>query len=90
MTHSDAVPSAQIVAFPSARHRRIVSFIATEMRKKPSAEDAEEYLIDHLEIEWSRLAGLGVADDAIELHCRAFAKAAWQIVFKDVQAWGVA
>lgn len=46
-----AVPSAHVYAFPSARHRRIVAFIAAEMRKRPSADDAEKYLIKHLDIE---------------------------------------
>lgn len=82
--------SAQIYAFPSSRHRRIVEFIAAEMRKRSSADDAEEYLIGHLDIEWSRLADLGIADAEIEQHCHAFAKAAWQIVFKDRRTWGAA
>lgn len=81
---------AQIFAFPSSRHRRIVLFIATEMRKQPSADAAEEYLLDHLEIEWSRLASLGIPDAEIEPHCRAFATAAWQIVFEDCRAWEIA
>lgn len=83
-----AVPSAHIYAFPSARHRRIVAFIAAEMRKRPSADDAEKFLIEHLDIEWGRLAGLGITDAEIEQHCHAFAKAAWQIVFADRRTWG--
>ncbi|RZM98724.1 hypothetical protein CWO91_36880 [Bradyrhizobium genosp. SA-3] len=82
--------SAQIFAFPSSRHCRIVAFIAAEMRKKSSLDEAEGYLIGHLDMEWSRLADLGITDTEIELHCRAFAKAAWQIVFKDHPTWGAA
>lgn len=85
-----AVPSAHIYAFPSARHRRIVAFIAAEMRKRPSADDAEKFLIEHLDIEWGRLAGPGITDAEIEQHCHAFAKAAWQIVFADRRTWGAA
>jgi hypothetical protein len=84
------VRSAEICIFPVALHRRIVRFIATEMRKQPSADAAEEYLIDHLEIEWGRLANLGIPDTEIESHCHAFAKAVWRIVFEDQRTWGVA
>ena len=73
---------AQMLAFPPGRHRRIVAYIAREMRKQPTPDAAEEYLIGHLHIEAGRLAALGIADDVIERACHAFAVAAWAIVLK--------
>ncbi|MCK1456673.1 hypothetical protein IVB36_38790 [Bradyrhizobium sp. 35] len=81
---------AQVYVFPSSRHRRIVEFIATEMQKRSSVDDAEQYLIDHLDIEWSRLASLGITETEIEQHCHAFAREAWRSFFTDRQAKGVA
>ena len=81
---------AQVYVFPSSRHRRIVEFIATEMQKQSSVDEAERYLIDHLDIEWSRLAGLCIADAEIEQHCHAFAREAWRSFFTGRQAKGVA
>lgn len=86
----EAVPSAQVFVFPPARHKKIVAFIVRDMRKKRSADAAEKYLIDHLDLEWSRLADLGVAEAEIELHCRDFAIEAWRGFFKDRQSKGVA
>jgi hypothetical protein len=88
--HSNSIAPAQVLAFPPGRHKRIVAFIAAEMRKQPSADAAEEYLIDHLEIEWRRLAHLGIPDAEIEPLCHAFAKATWRIVFEDQRTWVVA
>jgi hypothetical protein len=73
---------AQMLAFPPDRHRRIVAHIAKEMRKQPTPDAAEEYLVGHLHIEAGRLAALGIADDVIEGACHAFAVAAWRIVFR--------
>ena len=88
---SNAVPSAQVCVFPPARHQKIVAFIVAEMLKRPSLDDAEEYLIDHLNIEWSRQSDLlGIADDEIDRHCRDFARAAWRAFFNNRQAKGVA
>jgi len=81
---------AQMLAFPPGRHRRIVAYIAREMRKQPTPDAAEEYLISHLEIEWSRLAGIGVDRAEIERSCRAFAVAAWAIVLRGCDTEGVA
>jgi len=86
----EAVPSAQVCVFPPARHKKIVAFIVREMRKKRSPDAAEKYLISHLEIEWSRLAGLGVPDDEIDGHCRDFAREAWRGFFKDRKTKGIA
>ncbi|MDH2341499.1 DUF6074 family protein [Bradyrhizobium sp. SSUT77] len=86
----EAVPSALVCVFPPARHKKIVAFIVRDMRKKRSADAAEKYLIDHLDLEWSRLSDLGVAEAEIELHCRAFAVAAWTAYFKDREARGIA
>jgi hypothetical protein len=81
---------ARVLAFPPGRHRRIVAFIARDMRKQPSPEATEKYLVDHLEIEWRRLADLGIADDVIEGHCREFALATWAIVLRGSETEGVA
>ncbi|MET4233383.1 hypothetical protein ABIA85_006676 [Bradyrhizobium sp. LA6.10] len=81
---------AQVYVFPSSRHRRVVEFIAADMLTRPSVDEAEKYLIEHLDLEWSRLADLGIADAEIEQHCHAFALAAWQIVFEDHRTWGAA
>lgn len=82
-------PVAPVYVLPSDRHRKIVKFIAAQMKAKPSLDAAEEYLIGHLDIEWSRLADLGLAEEAIEQHCHAFARAAWRIVFDGLEAEGV-
>jgi hypothetical protein len=81
---------AEVFAFPSSRHIKIVEFIAREMLKQRSLDAAEERLTDHLHVEWSRLAELGVPDHEIEQQIGTFARAAWQIVFKDRGAEGVA
>jgi hypothetical protein len=82
--------SATVHAFPSARHSKMVTFIARDMRARPSLDAAEHCLIEHLEIEWGRLAGIGVDPDEIERQCRDFARAVWKIVLQDRQAWGAA
>jgi hypothetical protein len=84
------VPSAQICVFPPARHKKIVAFIVREMLKQSSLDDAEGYLIDHLNIEWGRLCQLGIADDEIDRHCRDFARETWRAFFKDRDAKGIA
>jgi hypothetical protein len=81
---------AKMFAFPPGRHKRIVAFIAAEMRKQRTSDEAEEYLISHLNIEWSRLANLGIAEDQIEKFCRDFAFAAWAIVLRGHDHEGVA
>ena len=81
---------AQMLAFPPARHRTIVRYIAAEMRRQPSRDAAEQYLISHLNVEWSRLVHIGLAEDEIERSCHAFAIAAWKIVFSGVHHEGVA
>lgn len=86
----EAVPSAQVCVFPPARHKKIMAFIVRDMRKKRSPDAAEKYLIEHLEIEWDRLADFGIADAEIELHCHDFAREAWRGFFKDREAKGVA
>lgn len=80
--HAKIDVPAQIFALPTSRHVRIVEFISREMRKQPTPDAAEQYLISHLEIEWSRLAGIGVDRAEIERSCRAFAVAAWAIVLR--------
>lgn len=85
-----AVSSAQIYVFPSSQHRRIVEFIVSDMQKRASVDDAEQYLIEHLDLEWSRLADLGITEAEIEQHCHAFALMAWRSFFKGRQAQGVA
>ena len=85
-----AFPPAQVCVFPPARHKKIVAFIVREMLKRSSLEEAEEYLIDHLNIEWSRQADLGIADDEIDRHCRDFARAAGRAFFEGRKAKGVA
>lgn len=75
---------------PPARHSKIVSFIANEMRKQSSPEAAEKYLVEHLYIEAGRLSYLGIADDEIERACRAFAVAVWAIVLRGSHTEGVA
>ncbi|WP_316185867.1 MULTISPECIES: DUF6074 family protein [unclassified Bradyrhizobium] len=83
------VHSAPICLFPSSRHRRIVRFIAAEMRKQPSIDAAEDYLISHLNIEWERLADLGACEDEADRHCRAFAIAAWRVFYAGQSATGI-
>ena len=82
---------ATVKPFPTARHCRIVEFIANEMREKASPEAAEEHLVAHLQIECDRLAGMGVADDEIEHSCWQFAVAAWAAALRiDYDAEGAA
>ena len=90
MKRRKTVRSAQVFAFPPARHRKIVSFIVSEMLKAPSLDAAEEALAEHLWIDAGRLAGLGISDDDIDRFCREFARAAWVAYFKDRAAKGVA
>jgi hypothetical protein len=90
MTRSKAVQSAQICVFPPERHRTIVAFVVGEMLKQASPDAAEEYLIDHLNIEWGRLSLLGIADAEKDRQCRGFARAAWRAFFKDHDAMGAA
>jgi hypothetical protein len=85
-----AVTVGQIVAVPPARHRKIVAFIAAEMVKQSTDDDAEEYLIGHLNIEWGRLSFLGIPFDEKDRHCRDFARAAWRIYFYGREAEGAA
>ena len=85
-----AVTVGQIVAVPLARHRKIVAFIAAEMGKQATADEAEEYLIDHLNIEWGRLSLLGIPFSEKDRLCRDFARAAWRIYFYGREAEGVA
>jgi hypothetical protein len=82
--------SAIVYAFPTSRHREMVAFIASAMLSQPSPDAAEEYLIEHLEIEWGRLAGIGVGPTEIEWSCREFARAAWAIVMRRRKSEGVA
>jgi hypothetical protein len=81
---------APVLAFPPARHSKVVGFIARQMRALPSPEAAENYLVEHLEIEWGRLADIGVDPDEIEHACRAFALAAWAIALRGSETEGVA
>lgn len=90
MKRRKAAPSAQIFAFPPAKHRRIVSFIVDQMRKRRTIDAAEKELADHLWIEAGRLDGLGISDDDIDRFCRAFAVAAWTAYFKDRETRGIA
>jgi hypothetical protein len=85
-----SVTVGQIIAVPPARHRKIVEFIAAEMGKQPSDDGAEEYLIDHLNIEWGRLSFLGIADNEKDRYCHDFALAAWRVFFADREAEGAA
>jgi hypothetical protein len=82
--------SAQVHAFPTSRHSKVVEFISREMRACPSIDAAEQHLIKHLEIEWDRLADIGVDADEIERACRAFARAAWAAVSRDAEHEGAA
>ena len=75
---------AQMRAFPTSRHVKIVGFISRAMREQPSQDAAERYLVSHLETEWSRLEGLGVDPVEIERSCRLFASAAWRVTFASV------
>ena len=83
-------PTAQVLIVPSSRHRNIVDYIAAQMKGKQSLDAAEDYLISHLEIEWSRLADLGLNDVEIERHCDLFARAAWRVVLAGRETEGVA
>jgi hypothetical protein len=47
-------------------------------------------LVDHLNLEWGRLESLGIAENEIEHHCRAFALAAWAIMLRACDHEGVA
>jgi hypothetical protein len=80
----------RLLAFPPARHRKIVAYVAKQMRRHSSLDAAEEALVDHLWIEANRLSDLGVIDDEIERFCRDFARAAWKIVLQDQHTWGAA
>ncbi|QQO20242.1 hypothetical protein JJB98_10100 [Bradyrhizobium diazoefficiens] len=82
--------TALICVVPSSRHRKIVAYIAGQMRKRSSLEDAEQELIEHLWIEANRLSDLGISDDEIDRNCREFARCAWRIVLQDRPAWGAA
>lgn len=69
---------SQIKAFPSARHHKVVENISRGMVACGSADDAEAYLIRHLNIHWDRLEAFGVGDDEIEADCHRFAHSAWR------------
>lgn len=73
---------AQVFALPTSRHVRILEFISGEMQKQPTVDDADLYLVSHLNIEWRRLQGLGLTEFEIESQCREFARAAWRIAIK--------
>jgi hypothetical protein len=90
MKCSEAAQSAQVYVFPPARHKKIVAFIVTGMGKQSSPDEAEDYLIDHLNIEWGRLSRLGIGDNEIDQHCRDFARVAWRAFFQDREAEGAA
>jgi hypothetical protein len=82
--------TAQVFAFPPAKHRTIVSTIVGQMRKRRSVDGAQKELADHLWIEVRRLDDLGISDDAIERFCRDFAVAAWTEYFADRETRGIA
>ena len=84
------VTVGQIVAVPLARNQKFLAFITTGMSEQQTADDAEDYLIDHLNYEWSRLSRLGIADDVKDQQCRDFALAAWRVFFADRAAEGAA
>jgi len=75
----------QMFVFPTSRHKRIVASIVGGMLKQPSADDAEEFLIDHMNTEWSRLSRLGISDDEKDRQCRGFARVAWRAFYQDDQ-----
>jgi hypothetical protein len=69
--------SDQIKPFPSAKHRRIVEFVARRMAGCLSMDDAQAELVKHLQVHWDHLEAFGVGDEDVELECIRFAKAAW-------------
>jgi hypothetical protein len=81
---------AQMLAFPPGRHKRIVAYVANQMREQASSDAAEEFLVDHLHLECTRLADLGIADDEIDIACQAFARAVWAVFLRGHDAEGVA
>ncbi|WP_029084332.1 DUF6074 family protein [Bradyrhizobium sp. th.b2] len=81
---------AQVFAFPPAKHRKIVAYVASQMGKRQTIDAAEEFLADHLWMETCRLDDLDIPEGDIERFCRDFARAAWLAYFKDRQSRGVA
>jgi len=90
MKRRNAVQSAQVFAFPPARHKKIVAYVVGRMSKRRTVDAAERELADHIWIEVGRLDGLGIPDDEIERFCRDFARAAWVAYFKDRETRGIA
>lgn len=82
---AEPLGSVQIRSFPNSRHSKMVAFIAREMRARPSESAAELFLIEHLEIEWKRLASFGISDEQIDRECHAFARAVWLAVLRGVR-----
>lgn len=82
--------TAQVRVVPPARHRKIVAFIAAQMRKRSTLEEAEQELFEHLWIEASRQSDLGIGDAEIDRHCRDFARAAWIGFFDSRKFKGIA
>jgi hypothetical protein len=83
-------PAATVAAFPSARHVRIVANVARTMTEFCTIDAAERHLMWHLNVYWSRLEKFGVAEDAIEAECRAFAIAAWRKYQQTIDRMGAA
>lgn len=81
---------AEVQLFPPNRDTRLVQGIAREMRSMANDDQAEAFLIEHLEVEIMRFARLGVEDEAIERACQAFAVAAWSAAVSGNHAEGAA
>lgn len=75
--------SAQILAFPSARHVRLLPNVVAGMRGCPSLQAAKAHLTWHCDFWWDHLESLGVSDKSCEREIRAFATAACERFFSD-------
>lgn len=82
---------AAVVPFPSALHVLHVPNVVAMMRGCANDEAAKECLASHIDFWWDRLDDLGVAGEASEADCRAFAMAAYGAYFRgDDDSYGAA
>jgi hypothetical protein len=72
--------TARIHTFPSSRHVKMVAAIARDMRAL-NEHDAEERLIQHLEVAWDHMYARGIDCAEIENEILSFASAVRSIVW---------
>ena len=73
--------SAIIHPFPLSRNANFVGHLAREMALL-SDKEAEQFLLEHFQMEWDRLVYFGVAEPEIERQIHTTAQAVWALMFK--------